>query len=33
MVREAEFTLRDHDVKTEVRRGGQWVQVSGRELV
>ena len=27
MVREAEFTLRDEDVKTEVRKGGQWVQV------
>lgn len=27
MVREAEFTLRPEDVKTEVRKGGQWVQV------
>lgn len=33
MVRESEHQLRDHDVKTEVRRDGQWVQVSGRELV
>lgn len=33
MVQESQFQIPDREVKVEIRRGGQWVQVDAGDLL